>query len=188
LFYVFQPDVLTRRGGLLYALIQGKVPQYPDYKPHWWDAEPLSIPISPITFAVHKKSLMPDNLNTANSVFDLYSPQLINLLSDLQIKFETFPATLIDAQTQEVLPFSYKIFHLLEIYSALDESQSIRDKNIGTIEKLVLNEEIANSRKLMFRVKESRNLVLVHEELKERLINNKITGCLYTPVERFQII
>lgn len=164
------------------------MPHFPDYQPHWWDAQPLTNPIPVLTFAVAKKRSMPDNLSTASSIFDLYSVKLIRVLEEVGINFETFPAILIDQKTKEELSIQYRIFHLLEIYPAIDKLLSNMDEQQGNINKIVLTKETFELEKLFFRVKESPNIVLIHQRLKNRFDEEKITGCLYTPVEEFQIL
>jgi len=173
MYFVFESAIIPWRNSLLYATIQGGRPDFPEYEPHWYLAQPLIKPLPPLTFAIHARAPKLDNYPTG-TIMDLYSIRLINLLHESEVKFETFPVTIIDRKTKEVLPLHYELFHLLEMYPAI-EKQLPRG--------LILTEACLRSKRLLFRAKEQMNLVLIHQDLKEKLEEAGIIGCHYTPVQ-----
>jgi hypothetical protein len=177
-YFVFESAIIAWRNSLLFAKLQGGRPDFPEYEPHWFLAQPLVKALPPFTFAIHAKAPKLDNYATGTEM-DLYSIRLINLLREAGVKFETFPVTLIARKTKEVLPLHYEIFHLLEMYPAI-EKQLPRG--------LILTEACLRSKRLLFRPEEQENLVLIHHDLKEKLEEAEITGCQYTPVQEFDNI
>jgi hypothetical protein len=178
MYFVFEAATIPWNNTLLYAEIQGGRPDFPEYEPHWFLAQPLVKPFPRLTFAIHAKAPKLDNYNTGTEM-PLYSIRLINLLREAEVNFETFPITLIARKTKEVLPFHYELFHLLEMYPAI-EKQLPRG--------LILTETCLRSKRLLFRAQEQMNLVLIHQDLKEKLEEAGITGCEYTPVQEFDNI
>jgi hypothetical protein len=184
MYYVFESAILTWRNHTLWAEILGGRPLYPEYEPYWWDAQPLVKPLPRFTFMINEKAPKPDNYNTGTE-FDLYSPRLIALFREADIRFETFPADIIDRKSKRPLEVEYEIFHLLERAKGIDVGKSDFDVESPDIRHLVMTDESLHSGKLLFRDQEFLQLALMHEQLKKRLDDAGITGCSYTPIEEF---
>jgi len=153
-------------------------------QPHLWDSLPLTTQLPLITFTTRQNALMLDNYFTG-TIFDLYSTDLINLLSQAGIRFEQFPALVIDRTTRKPSQKEYKIFHLLEKYSGLDKDLTEIHDDTKEIIKLVLTDQCLQSGKPLFRLAESRNIVLIHLELKQSLELHNISGCRYIPLSEY---
>jgi hypothetical protein len=208
MYYVFEADIVTWRNRRVFADILTPI-QYTDYSPpDWWDATPLIKSIPTLQFAVNPKAPLLDNYNIG--YYQLYSQRLIDLLQAVDVRFELFAASLVDIKTQAIISDRYAIFHLLEIYSAVDKTLSdtgkkdliddILQKEIDDLEGQELFAEYIGVRKLvvsndrmihpkpLFRVAEHKNLVFIHESLKVVLDAEGITGCRYTPVGEYQVL
>lgn len=183
MYFVFESELRSWKNGILQAVLEGPLPKF---EPHWWLAQPFSDPVPPLTFLVSSKSPKPDNLFTGTLSIELYTSRLVKLLEEAGVKYETFPAKIIDRKTKSELPIHYKAFHLLEIYPALDEEKSVINYQNYTIEKLVLKDKITLISRPLFRIKEHCGIVLIHKKLKETLEKAQITGCVFTPVESFR--
>lgn len=187
MYYVFESAVLSWRNHTLWAEIEGGRPLFPEYKPDWWQAQPLEQPLPFFTFMINEKAPKPDNYFTG-TVFDLYTPRLIEVFREAGIRFETFPAEIIDRKTKKQVEVEYNIFHLLEIAEGIDVEKSDYDNDSPyDIRHLVMKDESLHQGKLMFRDQKFQQLVLMHEQLKARLDQAGITGCSYTTVDEFVV-
>ncbi|MCQ3938095.1 MAG: hypothetical protein DPW18_13755 [Chloroflexi bacterium] len=181
MYYVLKPILATWKSESIHAKIKDAPPRC---KPHWWDAAPLAIPLPLLTFKVNSEWRLPDNLFTG-TIFDLYSIKFIEVLRNAGVHFETFPAIVTD-QFGNDTKVKYRIFHLLEKYPCLDQSRSEIDNEALEIRKLVLDKKFMALRKLMFRLEELSQFVLVHQDLKDVLEKTGITGCSYTPLDKYR--
>ena len=136
---------------------------------------------------INEKAPKPDNYNTG-TVFDLYSPRLVNILKETGIQFETFPAQIIDRKTKKPLDVEYEIFHLLEMAKGIDEEKSDFDtESPYDIRHLVMADENIYHGRMLFRDQKFIQLVLMHEQLKQQLEQVGISGCTYTPIEEYVV-
>lgn len=181
-YYVFKPDTIVWRDKLLYAHILGGRPSFPEYDGYWWGCTPLLKPLPHLKFTVNASAPKLDNYNTGTE-FDLYTERLISAIHDANVHFESFPVTIVDQKTKQPLPERYQIFHLLQDYPAFDEQQT-KVSRLG-VERIVLTEEFLTSQKLLVRVKQKPNIVLIHSRLKDKLELMGITGCEYIPVDEY---
>lgn len=179
IYYVFKPA--TWKSENIYAKIKN-VP--PKLKPHWWAGSPMLSQLPPVSFVVKPEWDFPDNFLT-ETIFDLYSSKLIKILDNAKIGFEAFPASLVDEVGND-LRVEYRIFHLLEKYSCLDRKLSEINLEMLEIKKIVLDKEFLSSKKLLFRVEELSHIVLVHQDLKDALERQGITGCEYTLLSEYR--
>jgi hypothetical protein len=187
MYSVFQSTFLSWRNHTLWAEIQGGRPHFPEYKPDWWAAQPLEMPLPHFTFMINEKAPKPDNYNTGTE-FDLYSPRLVNIFREVGIRFETFPAQIIDRKTKKPLDVEYEIFHLLEMAKGIDVEKSDFDiESPYDICHLVMADESFYLGKPLFRDRKFTQLVLIHEQLKQQLEEAGITGCAYTPVGEYVV-
>lgn len=181
MYYVFSSTLHALNNLIIQAKLETSLPQI---TPHWWEAMALNTPLPLMTFTVKQESSLPDNLFTG-TVFDLYSKRLTKVLRNLGINFETFPVVIVGPSGEE-LKVNYNIFHLLEKHPCLDLERSEIDDEALEVRKLMLNEKILLSEKLMFRIEELSQIVLVHHKLKNELDAKKITGCSYIPINEYQ--
>lgn len=164
------------------ALVQAVIQQRPDYRPYWWGGEPIQPPVPEFTFEIDPSYPAPDNYWTGTE-FDLYSPRLIDLLQASGISFETFPAKFIDSRTGEATSLPHRVFHLLERWPAFNLEESRIE--LPEIVSFVILKQRLEEPKLLFRAAELDSRVLIHDALKEKLINARITGCTFMPVESY---
>lgn len=195
MYYVLNQAVITWRNTYLQAELvnynmyvgRGKKRHYipvPDTSPHWWEGIPLVEPLPLLKYKINNHAPLLDTYSTG-TIFDLYSQRLIAILKQENIYFEVFPAVLIESKSDKNIEDIYSMFHLLDVMPAIDMKES--DISPGNIKKIVLTRECIESKRLLFRAKERRNIVLIHEELKGRLDSVGITGFSYTPIGDYQV-
>lgn len=166
MYYRFSSDICKWGQVLLQARPVDKTEYLQLRKVHWWEAKPWIPPPTPLVFALDPKAPHLDNYFTG-TLFDLYSARLISLLREAEVRFETFPAQILDSNTGGTVPLEYEVFHLLEKRSY---------KSVGTLQD--------SPRRLLFRDAERFELVFIHEDLKATLDKAGISGCLYSPAGR----
>jgi hypothetical protein len=162
---------------VIHAKIISKIPPT---LPHWWKALPQTKSLPLIEFEVKDEWNLPDNLFTG-TIFDLYSNKLINIINNSKVQFEIFSTKIKNHRKEN----DYKIFHLLEKYSCINRELSDIDYHTLKIRKLVLKESFLRRDKKMFRIRTLEHIVLISDDLKNKLQENKITGCEYIPLENF---
>ena len=182
MYFVFKSALQVWQNDIIQAKIEGHPPKS---QPHWWDCVPLTSPLPLITFTIKQNMPLIDNLFTG-TIFELYSVNLVEILSEAGIHFETFPVKVVDDSTKGALGIQYRIFHLLEKYPGLDYDLSDIDDSATEIRKLVLRSECLKLKKLFFRVEGIEEIVLIHQELKGLLESRSITGCNYIPVNEYR--
>ena len=182
MYFVLKPTLQVWQNNLIQAKIEGSPPKT---QPHWWDCVPLTSPLQPITFTMKQNVPLLDNLFTG-TIFDLYSVELVETLSEAGIRFETFTAKIVNDTAREALGTEYKVFHLLEKHLAVDYELSDIDDSIGETRKLVLTNECLQLKRPFFRIEGIEEIVLIHQELKVLLESRGITGCNYIPVNEYQ--
>jgi hypothetical protein len=207
MYYGFKPAVIEWNNHELHAQLVGDL----QYSPGWLEDQPLQNFPTKYTFKVYDKAPLLDNYFTGAS-FSLYSLRLINLLEKVEIRFETFPATLIGRKNDQVVSTDYAVFHLMEVYPAVKQLYFIGDNGQPSLEeadykdvelalspsdkqflqkrkivqKLELIGKAVEAKRPLFRLQEVETLILIHENLKTVLEEEQITGCAYIPLERFQ--
>ena len=196
MYFVFRPEIIEQADEVIEAELVGDTPEY---EPFWWKAQPLKTQLDNLTFWVNSGKPYFDNYYMSME-FDLYSSKLVNLLRGDDIKFEVFPVIVKDKKSKKTLSQEYHLFHLLEAFPALtsppEKNQVYVDPNMEFSEQaaklvnknapLKLSEECLKKEKPLFRMKEQLNLVLIHQNLKTTLEANHITGCTFTPIEKFR--
>ncbi|MBO1435894.1 hypothetical protein [Meiothermus sp. CFH 77666] len=189
MYYIFESRI---RGWGSRSLLADSEPTIEDCEPHWWLAQPLTKRPERFKFFVPKKAKFVDNYACGTGI-DMYSRRLVELLATFPIRFEAFPADVLDEVSGEKLDVDYLAFHLLEIYPAVDFARSDLvlgpdyPSSIVAVRRLVLTEEILQAGHLLFRPAELFAFVLIHEDLKQTLDRHKITGCNYVPLGEFKV-
>jgi hypothetical protein len=158
----------------------------PTIMPHWWLAEPLTMPLPPIRFAVNADAPLIDNYWT-NSLSPLYSARLIRLFHEAGVRYETFPVQLVDERTEAPLAAEYALFHLLERVPAVNEERTLARRQ-GIFYYLELNDAARANPRPLFRLSPYIEHVLIHETMRRKLAAAGVTGCDYTPVEQFKFL
>jgi hypothetical protein len=144
--------------------------RYDDYEPpHWWDGERLTKRLPHLQYGVTPIRPLPDAYNTG--WYELYSRRLIKILRDAGVRFELFPATLVDEHSRETLGDEYAVFHLLQKLPVFGREQ----------------ERLANPTP-MFRVAEARHKICIHHHIAVMLDRMDIIGCFYEPVELHKLL
>jgi hypothetical protein len=149
-------------------------------EPHWWFAQPLRTSLPVMLFSIDKKAPLLDNYQTDRDL-DLFSERLITILRAAGVRFETFPANLIDYKTNDIIPVLYEVFHLLESYACADLQHS-------TDGLLTLSEDCLHRGRPFFRLVEAPQIVLIHRDLQATLEAAHVTGCQYTSLSEYQNI
>jgi hypothetical protein len=170
MYFVLSSALLSWRNHIAQAVPLGDTVDHQSKPIHWWECVPLPHATSRFIFEINPKAPHLDNYFTG-TIMDLYAERLIDLLGQSDIAFETFPAILLDKKTDEILPLKYQVFHLLDSYSI--KGLRARDEEGKVISVL--------APKRMFRLTEYRNLVIVHQEVKDTLEAAQMTGCNFRP-------
>lgn len=146
--------------------------------------EPYGIDLK-LTYQVNPKHPHPDHYFETHS-FDLYSKRLINLMRNFDVKFESFPVTMVDKNGEELNNLHYYVFHSLEGYiDAMDEvaSEWQGDTKIG-IPRLVLDYTKFAHRPLF--VCDKIYWPLMRDDLKQEIRRQNITGFEFLALEKFR--
>ena len=113
--------------------VVAKVVTPPTHKPSRYDCgfgfpsplqdEPYGVPLA-LTLCINPKHKHPDNY-LVDRAFQLFSERLIELMRQYEVKFESFPATLVDAAGNPQDRLRYHVFHSLEgEQDAMDHERS----------------------------------------------------------------
>ena len=178
MYSVFRPVLRSWRNRQLIAVLRTSIPSLFEMKPHWWLAQPIQTMLSPMIFAVDKKAPLLDNYQTDRDL-DLYSEKLISIFNAAGVRFETFPTTLVDYRSNDVLSVKYEVFHLLERYRCAD----IQRSQDGP---LALTEDCLHQDRPLFRLAEAPQIVLIRQDLQSALEAAQVTGCWYVPLSEYQ--
>jgi hypothetical protein len=162
LYFLFKSDLVSWHNQTLIAKPQEDALDYQEQitssQYHWWFDGPTPVRPSTLTFDVNTEAPLLDNYFTG-TILDLYSSKLTELLAEAGVRFETFPAVVVDGRNGRVLDVEYQVFHLLEWYPAVSNKE--------------------NKVPLMFRVRGLENRVVMHEQIQTTLDQAGITGCYY---------
>lgn len=192
MYYIFKTQMVQWQGVNLQAEMQSDLPLEWRRQHDWWASVSLKGLVPTLTFSIHSEAPRIDNYFTGNQ-FSLYSERLISILHQTGVQYETFPVSIIDQETREAIEHKYRLFHLLEIDPAIDTGKSIIEESpfstrgATEILKLVLTDTFMRQGKALTRIKERRNLTVIHEDVKNLLDEAKITGCSFMPVEDFSL-
>lgn len=146
--------------------------------------EPYGVELS-LTYQVNSQYPHPDNY-ADGSGFTLNSKRLIDLFRSFDIRFESFPITMIDEQERALPHLDYYIFHSLEgVIDAMDEEKSewLGDWKIG-IPRLVLDEAKFELRPI-FKCNHI-YVQLMRDDLKQAIRQQGITGFDFLAPQRFR--
>lgn len=174
MYTLLKSDAIKYRNTHLYADIASEVP---DPKPDWWAAKPIHDAFPVLTFTYRADMALPDNVKNG-TIFDLYSSRLIALIQAAGVRFETFPALIVDKKTKQVLSDTYQIFHLLERHPGLDRKKTL-------VNRPVMSQQRMAAPLPLFRDQEYQYHVLIHRDLRATFAAHQITGCRFEPVLDF---
>jgi hypothetical protein len=180
MYYVFQSDVKSVRN----TILQARLDVRPNIHTNWINGEKLTEKPIELEFTVSYDNVpYPDNFFTG-SEFDLYSENLVQILSDFNIPFESF-AVVIKSKKSIPIEKIYKNFRLLSVEDAVDEKRSTI--SLTKIKKIILKNYYYEKSFYMFRLKTRLNIVIIHEEVKNKILSSGITGCKFIPISDFQL-
>jgi hypothetical protein len=193
MYYVFTAAITEWNKKTLQAEIEEYSGLHLQYQRLWWYGEPLELPTPNFIFTIEENAPKLDNYWTGN-LFNLYSDKLVAIFRSINVRFETFEATIIGRNSGKKLPLAYKVFRLLEIEDAIDEERSsyqqfaYKNIDIEEIERLVLNDGFLSTNKPFTRVLRHEHLTIIHHDIKQLLDSQRITGCMYTPIEKYSTL
>lgn len=149
-----------------------------------WDASPL--PYQPeLAFAVDGTAHLPDLLGTGGVLW-LISHKFSELLQTWKIPFESFPVSLVDSKSNQLLKVEYALFHLMQIQPIIDLNKSNISPDRTVVESLVLKELARVSGYALVRDSFLRAHVFVREDLLEQMVNMNITGYYLEEVHQYR--
>jgi hypothetical protein len=183
MYYFFSAKLVYWKDEVVEALVMNEPP--PEYVKNWWYGEKLSLEPYEFSFSIDDQALLLDNYRTA-SIFDLYSEKLISILSKATIKHELFPVKLFSKVNGASLNLDHKVFRLTEINDCLDENQStfkvlpLGRRQIKALQQPYFKDAFLKSGKLLTRIAGHEKVVIIHEDLKKLLEDEKISGCKFS--------
>lgn len=189
MYWIFLTDLIEWKNGLIIGKIINN-PRKPLQKPDWWSQDIISDPRPAFKFSINPEAPSVDNYPTG-TIYDLYSKKLLSILAEEKIAFETFTTNLFDVKTGNQLETSHWVFRLLEMHDALDkkrttfESKLVRGIRGDWIRKLVLDHDFQKRKIQMTRIETKKDIVIIHDDLKNKLERNNISGCKYQPVDEY---
>lgn len=150
-----------------------------------WKPEPLGEDPH-LEYTVNGRAPLPDLLGTG-SITWLMSGRFLRLLRQVSVRFESFSVKLYDRKSGELVQKEYEVFHLLQVQPVVDlERSNITSiEHIERIELIQFGEEDAPR---MARDSFLSSEVFVREDLRDKIIDEGITGCYWTKPEEFQFI
>lgn len=187
MYYIFETEIFEWDKQSLRASIVNYSKVHTYLQEQWWYGQKIDTPIPKFVFEFNESAPTPDNYWTG-TLFNLYSRKLIEIFINLRIQYEVFPAKIISRETKKPLMYDYGVFRLLEVDNVIDNEKStfvtsmIGGYSINRLRKLILLKEFSNQVKLITRIRNYENITIVHEELKNILEENNITGCSYVPL------
>jgi len=184
-YFVLRGDSPGWEGQLLMAELLGNVP---------WDfamqfARPLPVRLPALLkFSISRRAPLPDVLLCNQPIMWLISERLTSLLREERIPFTTYPVRFIDRDTQRPFESRYELLHLLDVRPTIDKVRSLITEDGRNVESLIVAENILHDQPLLVREVEYWTIVLIHEQLKTKLEESRITGYATTPVKEYQFI
>lgn len=187
-YYIWNAELRPWRGGILKADML-------DFAPDWfridnWSCGPVDVPIPIIDFNYPRTAPRLDLIFSGTS-WEPYSPRLRSLLREVGASFEEFPCRIRDKRTGEVLTDEYAAVHIMDCKACFDWDGSDYDvakshdgsRFPSRIRRLVLKDGCLEAGYPIFRLKEARHIVLVHERVRELLLARGISGVSFSPLE-----
>ena len=129
---------------------------------------------------------MPDFIAT-EGVMWLFSQRFLDLLKDYGILFESLPIILLDKKTKTPSNLQYELFHLQQIVSIVDTEKSDMT-GMDNIQKIALRQLDPAPEFSMVRDCFLRSQVFVRDDLREKMEEERITGCYWMEVEDFKFV
>ena len=180
MYYFLSPKLVYWKGDIVSAELVSEPPR--SYELNWWYGSSLNNDLHEFVFSVIDKAPVLDNYWTGN-VFSLYSNRLVNILRRFDIKFETFPSRIVSRETGSILLLNYQVFRLTDISEVLNEKKSkFKTLSIGGRKTKLLDspsftEKFLRSKIMLTRISGYEKHIVVHENLKKIIEDERITGC-----------
>jgi hypothetical protein len=144
----------------------------------------MSEPVPAIPFLIPKIPDYPDHFFTGTA-FDLFSPRLIAIFADKGVHFEAFSVGMIEMGSNLEKDMNYSNVRVLDIFDFIDPKKS----QITTrgIKKLVFQKSAYENPKMAFRLFNCEGFLIIHEEIKNAIEQQGLSGCLIKPIESFTV-
>jgi hypothetical protein len=180
MYFVLQSQVFDYLGKTVHAKLLFR----PKFNQFWWFGQPMSEPVPAIPFLIPKIPDYPDHFFTGTE-FDLLSPRLVAIFADKGVHFEAFPVGMIETGSNLEKDMNYSNVRVLDIFDFIDPKKS----QITTrgIKKIVFQKSAYENPKMAFRLLNSESLLIIHEDIKNTIERQKLSGCSIKPIESFTV-
>ncbi len=168
------------------------------FHPRWFDIDtasctPIPVSVPPLVHSYYAKAPLTDLIWSA-STWEPYSLRLRSILVSEGIALEEFPTTIIDRRTHQLLADDYAVVHIMECHECVDLSRSRYETGIRSdgspyirrFRSIVPSAECLDMGRPLFRLRELRSVLLVHERIKATLTENGITGVRFVPLDQLK--
>ncbi|GEM49982.1 Imm43 family immunity protein [Deinococcus cellulosilyticus] len=185
MYFVMRSTLKTYKGRLIRAIPEDYI--FKKCSPAWWLGEPFRRKPKEFIYSIEEKAPRYDVIS-ASGMMPICSQKFLDTIQENDIKFESFPVTVLGKNSKMPLDVKYYVFHLLEIKDpGIDVERSIiyTINNQTKIEKLEVSAQVMDSQPMMFFAKELGPSVFVHQNLVKQLEENKITGLRFIPLEQY---
>lgn len=178
-YFAYRTKVFAAGSGIKQAKLISKMPQVKDPM----QDEPYGADLK-LKYQINPRFKPPDNYVGTHS-FTLYSQRLIKLLEKYGVKFEKFPAEMVDKDNKELKNLKYFVFHFLEgVQDGIDQKASEYNENTQPrIKELVLDFKKFEHRSIILLDKVY--IPIMREDLKEEIVKDKITGFEFLSVDKY---
>ncbi len=132
---------------------------------------------------------MTDHLSIDEARGLVFSERLRDLLQNIAVdNIQYFDLDIVDPKTEDIYT-NYKIANIIGLVDCVNKNESdlkyFNSGNIKRIRKLILDEGKIPSELKVFRLSIRSTLTIVHQSVKDDIINAGITGCVFYKVEKY---
>lgn len=175
---------------MLYILRQQYVPKNSTYvhaqpvggpvvaSPHWFSDTPVSLTPAHPTYQLNTQCIGVDLIPTGDTM-NLHSEMFVEVLARFDVRFETFPATVLDRKGAAASK-RYALFHLMEIQRPV--ARRVPNAN-GVMQLLPMSQRFAPDAPPVFHPSTHASLTFVTESVKEAIETAGLTGCTFEVVD-----
>jgi hypothetical protein len=178
MYYLLKSELISWNGKYIRAIPELRIPCDETI---WYTEPSLKLETFRFRFLVDGKASFPDNY-LVDSVIQLFSNQLINILHEYNLDFESYPAILIDQKSKKIIQKEYRVFRLIRVTDCLDLSRTeiqdfpIKKKIVKLLGQPEYQKKFLDSGILMTRIAGFESQIIIHQELKTIFERKHVTG------------
>lgn len=146
-----------------------------------------------LIYTTNKNSIagrMTDHITLAETTGLVMSNHCLKILNnEHNLNIQSYKFNIVDIKTNKT-DNSYSLVNILDLIDCIDTKNSelkyFESGNIKRITKLVIDENLIPSNQKIFRLSKRKNLIFVHESIKDTIKQNGLTGFVFYKSEEYQ--